>query len=201
MSYVTKQKQENKMKRVSFALILVLLSFGLSYGLTLDVAFTGAAVYGTPDTLNVNTPFNAEITAHYVPPDTAVLGWSTPFWFHGTGNVTTLVNPGVLTADPDFAIVWNMGFFTQGESWDGDLTNNAGGLTGDQMNQSGITSPFPPVNNPNLPASGSAVILTFSFDGIVGDATTDGMFCIDSGDFVNNTFDWLMQPPVGFAGL
>jgi hypothetical protein len=202
MSHVTKQKQENKMKRVSFALILVLLSFGLSYGLTLDVAFTGSAIYGTPDTINVNAPFDVEITAYYVPADTLVLGWSTPFWFHGTGNVTTLTNPGTLTASTAFAAVWNMGFFTQPESWDGDLTNNAGGLTGDQLNQSGINSPFPPgPGNPNLPPSGSDVILVFSFDGIVGDGTTAGTFCIDSGDFVNNTFDWLMQPPVAFAGL
>jgi hypothetical protein len=47
-----------------------------------------------------------------------------------------------------------------------------------------------------------AFVLNFTLDADDDDNcnTVEGQFCVDSGDFVNNTYDWLFAPPEPFGG-
>jgi len=203
MSYVTKLKQENKMKRVSFALILVILSFGLSYGIALDAIISGPGAYDGGTKININTAFDVEIVCTYSSGDEDKMDWSTPFLFYGTGDVTDITGgAGNFTWDAGFASHWNMGYFLNDESWDGVLDNmeTGGYADGDMYNFSGICNPTSPGYTP-LPGSGSATIFTIEFGGIVGTSTTSGTFCVDSGDMLGGTYDWLMAPPVNFGPI
>jgi hypothetical protein len=181
------------MKRVSFALMItLLLSFGLSYGMDIWAEFTGPAVWddmGTP-TLNVNSNFDVTIYAENGtdPADPLRLGWSSPFVFTGSGNVTTL-NSESFTRLAPFDAIWSMGIFESQESWDLNLTNNDGGLTGDQYNYSGISMDGMAADN----TVWTCFYFTFN---IAGDGSTAGNFCIDQGDFVDDTYDWLFEDPV-----
>ena len=38
-------------------------------------------------------------------------------------------------------------------------------------------------------------IVSVHFDGIVGDSSSVGDFCIGQGDFINDTYDWLFESP------
>ena len=199
MSYVTKQKQENKMKRVSFALILVILSFGLSYGLDFYVVPSGSGVYGTPDSINTgDKPFTIEFWANFTSGDELRLAWSTPFLFYGQNGLTTLTGAGTLVQDAAFDAIWDMGVFTTyKESWDGDLTNmDAGGnANGDLFNYSGID--FQP---PHLPSSGSMHLFDIDFPGVPAGTGYVGDLCVVQGDAINNTYDWLLEAPVPSFG-
>jgi len=197
MSYVTKQKQENKMKRVSFALILVLLSFGLSYGLDITAEMTaGSFDSGTKvkTDADVTVSFNATFTTG----DETRLAWSSPFFFYGTGSICTLANgAGTFVPDAAFDAIWDMAIFNPSnnaatmESWDGDLCNNAGGLTGDGFNYSGVD-----FNPPHLPSSGSMHMFDVDFTSpFTASDDGGGDFCLEQGDFVNGTYDWLFDPP------
>ncbi len=189
------------MKRLILAMIIVILSFGVSYGLSISVVKTGGG--SDPNAINVNQPFTIEFYATFAEGDSARLAWSTPFRFYGTDSVTTLTGPGVYVPDAAFDASFtfhydpttNSSFL---ESWDGDLANNAGGVTGDQFNYTGIK--IPP---PYLPNSGTLHMFDVQFGGIVGDsATMKGTFCVDSGDFVLNQYDWLLDTlpnKVGFG--
>ena len=199
MSYVTKQKQENTMKRVSFALILVLLSFGLSYGLDITADLT-AGSWDDLGTTKINTDVDVTVsfTASYTSGDETRLAWSSPFVFYGTGGITTLAGgAGTFVNDAAFDAYWDMSLFNPSnnastlESWDGDLTNNAGGLTGDLFNFTGVD-----FNAPHLPTSGSdhCFDITFTAPFPAGVSGT-GDFCVAQGDFVNDTYDWLFDPP------
>ena len=184
------------MKRVSFALTLtaLLLSFGLSHGLIITADVSGPAVYGTPDTLNINTAFDVLITVNN--DDIVRLGWSSPFRFTGTGDIDNVSSTypaagggasGVYFATVGFEGIWDM--FTGGaeESWDGDLS------TPDQFNFSGISMAG---WNP-----GGGAILAFEVPFTINAADTDvGTFCVDSGNFTNDVYDWLFDSPApGFT--
>jgi len=181
------------MKRLVLSLTFLLLTFNLSYGLSFDAVKVGAGDESTE--ILVNEPFTIEFYANFTTGDNGRITWSTPFRFYGTGNVTTLTSAGVFVNNTDFDDFWSMLCFHPNnnagtlESWDGDLSNNDGGLSGDQFNYSGTNL------SPPLPTSGSMEIFEVQFDGIVGDASTNGTFCVDSGDFVNNTYDWLLDSP------
>lgn len=185
------------MKRVSFALTLtaLLLSFGLSYGLIITADVSGSGVYVDGGTkINVNTPFYVDIYADN--DDIVRLGWSSPFRFTGTGDITTVTSvypapsadgPGMYFVTDPFRAHWDMFRGGSEESWDGDLT------TPDQFNFSGISMAG---WNP-----GGGVELAFQVPfTIPGDATTAGTFCVDSGNFTNDVYDWLFDAPApGFT--
>ncbi len=196
MSYVTKQKQENKMKRVSFALILVLLSFGLSYGLTIDAT---VLELHSGNCINTNSAFTVSFSAGFTSGDELRLAWSTPFLFYGMDGLTAVDGPGTLVQDAAFDAIWDMGVFTTyKESWDGDLTNMdpGGNANGDLFNYSGID--FQP---PHLPSSGSMHMFDVTFPGFTyGGSDTLGQFCVTQGDAINNTYDWLLEAPVPSFG-
>ena len=170
------------MKRVSFALTLtaLLLSFGLANSLVITGSFEGAGIYDGGTKINVNVDFDVVITANN--DDVLRLGWSSPFSFSGTGNVTTL-NSESFTRNATFDAIWDMGIFEAQESWDLNLT------TPDQYNYSGISMAG------WLPGGGALEAFRFTFN-IAGDATTAGDFCVAQGDFTNNTYDWLFEDPV-----
>jgi len=180
------------MRRLILSLMILVLSFGVSYGLSFRAEKTGS---GTTTGIYVNEAFVIEIWADFVGDDTLRITWSTPFRFYGTDSVTTLTSAGVFVNNTTFDGYWTMMLFHPNnnslclESWDGDLTNNAGGLTGDQFNYSGTNL------SPPLPSSGSMRVFYVEFAGIVGGDSASGTFCVDSGDFVNNTFDWLLDSP------
>ncbi len=171
---------------------VVVLSFSKSYGLSFSVIKNGA---GANDSIAVNQTFTIEFYATFSAGDENRLSWSSPFRFYGNDNVTTLLSPGTFINNPNFDALWDFVispnlYYGTLESWDGDLTNNAGGQTGDLFNYSAII-----MNSPWLPSSGSIKMFEVQFDGIIGDSTTSGDFCVDSGDFVNNMYDWLFDPP------
>jgi hypothetical protein len=173
------------------AAVVIVLSFGTSFGLSFSVIKNGA---GPADSIRTNESFTIEFYTGFTEGDENRFAWSSPFRFYGTDDVTTLSSAGTFVNNPDFDDLWDFVFnpnnyFGAFESWDGDLTNNAGGLTGDQFNYSAIEM------FPQLPSSGSIKVFEVQFDGIIGDSTTSGDFCVDSGDFVNNTYDWLFDPP------
>ena len=109
MSYVTKQKQENIMKHVSFALILVLLSFGLSYGLVIDA---NIPTLHNGNHINTNSAFTDEFTVNcageQAPPNQR-LAWSSPFLFYGINGLPNLDDSGILVRDASFDGIWDMG--------------------------------------------------------------------------------------------
>jgi PKD repeat protein len=179
------------MKRIGISLLFLILSYGLSYGLSFDVAKVGGG--DDPTSIAVNESFTIEFYANFIEGDSVRLSWSTPFRFYGTDGVTTLTAAGTFVSDASFNSYFDFGFNPSNnastlESWDGDLTDNAGGLTGDQFNYTGII-----MNPPWLPNSGTLHMFDIQFAGIAGDATTYGTFCVDSGDFVDNSFDWLLD--------
>jgi hypothetical protein len=179
------------MRRLILSLIIVVLSFGVSHALSFSVDKTGSGPTGT---LYVNQAFTIGFYAHFIEGDSVRLSWSTPFRFYGTGNVTSLTTPGTFVPDAAFDAYFDFGFNPSNnastlESWDGDLTNSAvGGIDGDQFNYTGII-----MNPPWLPNSGTLHMFDVQFDGIVGTSATSGTFCVDSGNFVDNSFDWLLD--------
>jgi len=180
------------MKRFALTLLFLVLSFGVSYGLSFDVTKVGAGT--EPAEIIVDEPFTLEFYANFATGDDSRITWSTPFRLYGTGDVTSLSSAGTFVNNTAFDAFWSMLCFHPNnnastlESWDGDLTNNAGGLSGDQFNYSGTNL------SPPLPASGSMKIFEVEIGSIVGPVTS-GTFCVDSGDFVNNTYDWLLDAP------
>jgi hypothetical protein len=129
------------------------------------------------------------------------MAWSSPFLFYGTYSVTTILyGPGSFVADTAFDEIWDHSVFNPVspfdpnvsclESWDGDLTNSAGGLTGDQFNYTGTD-----LNSPHLPSSGTMHLFDIEIPGIAGPSSFLGQFCVDSGDFINNTYDWMFEDP------
>jgi hypothetical protein len=183
------------MRRVSFALALILvLSFGLAFGQGFRVEFL------TPISDAENSNFLASGSAFtvniYHTNSQMRTGWSTPFVFYGTGTVN-LTGPGTHAADAAFAAIWTMGVFEAEESWNGNIQDNAGGLTGDLWNFSGLTLG-------GYLAGPERLAFTFGFTLDADDdddcTTEEGVFCVDSGDFVNNTYDWLFAPPEPFGG-
>jgi len=137
----------------------------------------------SPDSIDVNVPFTVYVCAEWQTGDGDRLAWSSPFMFYGTDDVTSVVVVNPPAVAPDFEAVWDMYIGEFLESWDGDLT------TPDQWNFTGVD-----FNAPHLPESGFDTIFTFEFT-IPGDYPTSGTFCIDAGDFANNTYDWLFEPP------
>jgi hypothetical protein len=205
MSYVTKQKQENTMKRVSFALILVLLSFGLSYGLDITAEVTDGLWYdggAMVDKINTGVDVTFSFSVSYTVGDSARLPWSSPFVFYGTGGITTLAGgAGTFVNDASFDAYWDMTLFHPNnnantlESWDGDLTNNdpgpPAGLVGDLFNYTGVD-----FNAPHLPNSGTDHCFDVTFTAPFTQAdSAQGDFCVAQGDFVNDTYDWLFDDP------
>jgi len=187
------------MKRLILALLFFTFSFGVSYGLSFDVVKTGTGS-GPTDTIYVNKAFTIEFHASFIQGDSIRVGWSTPFRFYGFDSVKTLVSPGVFINESAFDNYWGFRFDPNNnsgtlESWDGDLTNNAGGLTGDQFNYSAVAL------SPVLPNSGSMLVFSVQFEGIVGNDNTAGTFCVDSGNFVNNTYDWLLDSVPNIVGF
>jgi hypothetical protein len=173
------------MKRVSFALVIaLLLSFGLANGMDITAAFSGPALWAGDTKLNVNANFNVTIYAKNGtdPSDPLRLGWSSPFAFSGTGNVTTL-NSESFTRLAAFDAIWSMGIFEAQESWDLDLT------TPDQYNYSGISMAGMAADN----TLWTCFYFTFN---IAGDGSTAGNFCVSQGDFTDDTYDWLFEDPV-----
>jgi hypothetical protein len=187
------------MRRVSFALALTLvLSFGLVYGQTgfrveftpliTDYAATNFAASGAGITVNVYHT-NSQMRT----------GWSTPFAFYGTGTVQ-ITGPGTHMANPGVFdnTLWSMGTFESEESWDGDLTTgNTSFGPGEHWNFSGLT-----LSGYQAGPELLAFIFTFTFDADDDDncETIEGQFCIDSGDFDDNTYDWLFDPAEPFGG-
>jgi len=94
------------MRRVSLALILVLLSFGLTFGQagTLVIqAVPGAGFYDGGTKINTGTSFSIDVYAEHQAGGDDRLAWSVPFAFTGTGGVTTINGgAGSFVSNPDF---------------------------------------------------------------------------------------------------
>ena len=192
MECSVKNRQRSKFKAILLAFLLIIVPFYFSYGLNITAEFTGPGIiYDMEEKIQVQSPFSVEIYFEYIPSDSARIGFSSPFRFYGTGDVTTLINPGHVSAGLDFSIFLPPYSGITYQSWDGDLTN--GDPAGDQFHYASIYS-WPP-------GSGNLLAFIVNFDGIVGNNNATGQFCIDSGDFINNTFDWLFQPPVPFGPI
>jgi hypothetical protein len=135
-------------------------------------------------------PWQFSVIIHINNNDRLFTGWSTPFKFYGTGQVDIAI-PGTYEVNPDFEAIWTMGVFTSEESWDGNLT------IPDQYNFSGLTlSGF-------QPGGGWMTMITFNFyiyDPAIWEEIYLGDFCVDSGDFTDNSYDWLFSPPLPFGG-
>ena len=181
------------MRRVSFALILVLLSFGLSFGQagTLDIRVApGSGFYGG-DSINTNSAFDIDLYVTHQTAGADRLAWSMPYHFYGTGGVTTITGgAGTFTGNPAFEGIWNYGWFTYEESWDGDLTTGNTVLgAGDHHNTTGISGGY-------VADDVEYLVGTYSFGGFAyGADDLLGTFCMAQGDMDNNTYDWLLDPP------
>lgn len=181
-----------------FLAAFVMILFGSDSTLANEfrVEFTGA-IYdtGTDSVLNTDYPFSVKI---YFTASDVDNGWSTPFVFYGTDQVTNLWSPGEITINPDFLSCWGLFNTVEYESWDGDLTNGST-IPGDQFNFSGVA-----LNNAlQCLTTEENLIFEIDFvDGLVNNSNLKqfGQFCIDSGDFDNDSFDWLFNPPVFFNG-
>jgi len=174
------------MRRLSCILMLILLSLSSPPLWSLDITadISGFGIYGHPDTIHPWPTINVEI---YVDNDDIVrLGWSSPFRFTGTDSIK-YITPQAAVDDfvtPEFAAIWDMGTFTATESWDGDLS------TPDQWNFSGISmAGWPP---------GGGQMLAFSIPIKIDNPNSVmiGELCIDSGNFTDDTYDWLFETPI-----
>jgi hypothetical protein len=172
------------------ASILSVVPYAISLGLDFTAEFTGLAI--CQGKICVQQPFNVEIYAEIIPDDLTRLAWSSPFVFYGDGDAETMINPGQIEVNPDFDSPWPPPPYSLAyESWDGDLTNSSGGLTGDLFNFT-----FTIQISYLISDTGMLWIVSAHFDGIVGDSSSVGDFCIGQGDFVNSTYDWLFDSPV-----
>lgn len=183
------------LKVISISVVfLLLLAQGQAYGLTIYTEVSGLGVYGSgADTILPRVPFTIEFYASFAPGDENRLSWSSPFLFYGTASVTALLDTGTLVRDSEFDDIWDMGAFADyRESWDGNLTNMApgGDRPGDLFNYSGID-----FNPPHLPSGGVMHLFDVEIPGIAGPSSYLGQFCIDSGDAVNNAYDWMFENP------
>jgi hypothetical protein len=187
------------MKRVSFALILVLLSFGLTYGLDVTHEYTGPGIYGTPDTINTNSTFYIQISGKNGtdPSDPAYRGgWQTPFEFYTSGTNVVVTAPITVAFESIMSTHFNLSVLEFPNSagvptWDGALNspwavNALAGI--------GVTDGMPDDNV-------AYHYFTFTVQ-MGGDATTDGQFCIDSSEvpWTPNPIDWLFQAPSPIFG-
>lgn len=138
----------------------------------------GNAIYGNGgDTIEVNSRFLVDI--HYKNYGFTRTIWKTPFLFSSTGNVATLTYQEVY-AGPDF---YDMcappGPMAYSDNWEGTLPDQVcifadGSFPGDGIDYQA---------------------LRFEFE-IEGDENTDGLFCIDKGDFADDDYDWLFENPI-----
>jgi len=184
------KKSVSKFVLLIFAFLFLMIFHGLSYGLDFTADFTGLAV--CQGKICVQQPFNVEIYAEIIPDDLTRFAWSSPFVFYGSGDAETLINPGQVEVNPDFDSPFPPPPYSLAyESWDGDLTNNNYGLTGDLFNFTlGMQLSY------IISDTGMIWIVSVHFDGIVGDSSSVGDFCIGQGDFINDTYDWLFESPV-----
>jgi hypothetical protein len=138
---------------------------------------SGAAVYGDgTDTLDVNEWFDINIYLHN---DHTITGWSTPFKLSGTGNVSEVDYGSVEFVYGNF-----MPQPFDCADMDGQLP--------DQFGIEGvILSGIPPAGEEDH------LVIVVELQ-VLGDGSTTGEFCIDSGDCIDNTYDWLFDPPVSF---
>ena len=100
-------KQENKMKRVSFALVFIvlLLSFGLAnagFRVEADTYEETAPECGGGEFLG--TGQDIDFRVYYTNDFDMLLGWSTPFMFTGPA----INGAGTHTVDPTFEALWDM---------------------------------------------------------------------------------------------
>jgi len=178
----------NGRARLFLPIAMLLIMAGSAAALNIAADFTGPGiVMDFEEKIHVGLPFQVNIYMENTPGDPPRLGISAPFRFYGTGDVTTLYAPGSVTVDAAFMNIWDIYGTTVFESWDGDLTN--GVLPGDQFNYSGITT------SGWQPGSGVMLALTIDFAGIADECGSVGQFCLDSGDFTNDVYDWLWDAP------
>jgi len=178
---------------IFIALTIILITANLTKALTITATPT-RPVWDDAGTLKINPGMQTtiEFWAEFTEGDETRMAWSSPFLFYGTG--VQLSGPGGFIEYPEFNEFWDMSLFHPNnyahtmESWDGDLTNiePGGDRPGDLFNFTGVD-----FNPPHLPSNGSMHIFDIVFPGVTG----WGNFCIDIGDFINNTYDWLWDPP------
>jgi hypothetical protein len=177
-------------------ILFLLILFKLSWALTITALPTRPVWYDGITTLTINPrmQLTIEFWAEFESGDEWRMSWSSPFLFYGTGGVIDLYGPGAIIRDSAFDEIWDMAIYTNyRESWDGDLTNMdpGGDRPGDLFSYVGIGI------TPTLPSSGNMHLFDVVFRGInaYNGGNLIGYFCIDSGNAINSTYDWLWEPP------
>ncbi len=167
-------------------IVLILLSGGQSSAeLMVRAEVAGDGVYGNgADTLNVNEFFNIEFYAGGGwDPSLALLGWATPFKLYDSGNVDEVTyGPGPVILSEAF----NASF-----EYTSIYLDDMDGVLPDKFGVEGISMDgwYP-----------TEEILVFTVNlKIVGDETTEGMFCIDKTSLDIYPLEWDFYPfYVGF---
>jgi len=176
------------MKRLSCILTLILLSLSSPPLWSLDITadISGSAVHTHMNGEKVIQPQLELYVDIYADNDDIVrLGWSSPFRFTGTDDIQHILplDDDSNFVTPEFTAIWEMAIFTATESWDGDLS------TPDQWSFTGLSIAG---WNP-----GGGEILAFRIPLMIDEPfdVSRGQFCIDSGNFTNDTYDWIFEAP------
>jgi hypothetical protein len=165
-------------------IIIEPMAFSECGTLTFSVDVTGPGVWedGGYYRLSYCTPTAIRIYCTSTEGDQGRHGWSSPFSFTSTAPINEVMWGDYHEfAQPQFLSFWELGTFAYIESWDGQLPDLYG-FTG--ISSSGCPLEFGPMK-----------IFEINFI-IDGDHHDFGDFCIEQGDAVNDTYDWLFEDPV-----
>jgi len=174
-------KSQLRSALITMAILLILAVTGLcqSSPVTFTPAISGPAIYGEPDSINPGYPFYFDLYTNYA--ETHLfrrVTWSSPFVFTGNnishiswGNTTQFVPYSFLSHCEDFWEIYT-------ESWDGALPDL---LCVACISHMGL----PDMTNFLYMHAQATITLTGS----------EGTICIDSGDAVDNAWDWLFDDP------
>jgi len=170
---------------LSAILILCMSSSAMAEGYVYPVLY-GDAVYGNgADSIDINKTFSVDVMLN--PEGRWFTAFSYAILLYRTGNVNLARSPQLDINDD----ICQMAQYIAFESWDGDLSTGNMYSEGDLFNISCVSLS-------GYGGSEMIKIVTIYDLEIAGDANTEGEFCIDSGDFDDNTYDWLFHPPLPF---
>ncbi|MFH2037726.1 MAG: dockerin type I repeat-containing protein [Candidatus Zixiibacteriota bacterium] len=180
------------MKKILLTTALFILLSGLAQSVQFRIE---AELYNEEGTDYIAANYSKYIKIYVTNDDRQMGDWCTPFKIYGTGGLSNInySTPNSWIVSNEFKDIWNMLTDEATESWDGNLT------TPDQYNFTGVASPFKGFWQP---VGGEILAFSFYFD-VMGSFICGqliGNLCIDSGDFGNDTYDWIFDPPLSFNG-
>lgn len=165
--------------------LVLLLALGSAQAMTLRADISGDGVYERESSKRIQpgVAFTVNIYSNNTDGPWQRLIWTSPFIFTGTDDVTNVVWGS--TAEPDVIGDTLRGYMTglsvtYTESWDGVLP--------DIFSYAGFGNPGYPPDLGEIKAISIDVTVT-------GTSTTEGTFCIDSGDAADDAYDWAFDDP------